>query len=242
MAGVLIAVTDHAAERYAQRVRGTLDAKAEIVQRASRAWEAGRVEPGERGRTLVRDVRDAGLVYVCVHDVPRGELLVVTLWEEGDDARVPKRFTDALRRPLVTVILAAALAGCGGDDALSPEEYRAEMKRICTESDRQTNEVEQPTRATPEAIADYLTRLRDINAKAIARVEKLEPPEELKAAHDRALRSNRKGRETVDEVIDELESGGDPTTVLTEARKELEESSRVAKETAKAVGVPECGE
>jgi hypothetical protein len=24
--------------------------------------------------------------------------VVVTLWEEGDDAAVPKRFTDALRR------------------------------------------------------------------------------------------------------------------------------------------------
>ena len=96
--GVLIAVTDHAAERYAQRVRGTLDPKAEIVARASRAWQAGRVEAGERGRTLVRDAADRGLVYVCRHDRPRGELLVVTLWEEGDDARVPRRFTDALGR------------------------------------------------------------------------------------------------------------------------------------------------
>jgi hypothetical protein len=25
-------------------------------------------------------------------------LVVVTLWEEGDDALVPRRFTDALRR------------------------------------------------------------------------------------------------------------------------------------------------
>jgi hypothetical protein len=98
VAGVLVAVTDHAAERYAQRVRGTLDAKAEIVTRASRAWAAGNVEAGEKGRTLVRDVRDRDLVFVCRHDVPRGELVVVTLWEEGDGARVPRRFTDALGR------------------------------------------------------------------------------------------------------------------------------------------------
>jgi hypothetical protein len=32
-----------------------------------------------------------------MEDKPRGELLVVTLWEEGDDASVPKRFTDVLR-------------------------------------------------------------------------------------------------------------------------------------------------
>jgi len=98
VAGVLIAVTDHAAERYAQRVRGTLDAKGEIAARASHAWQAGNVETADKGRTLVRDVDDRSLVFVCRHDVPRGELVVVTLWEEGDDARVPRRFTDALGR------------------------------------------------------------------------------------------------------------------------------------------------
>jgi hypothetical protein len=98
VAGVQIAVTDHAAERYAQRVRGTLDPKTEIVARASRAWQAGSVEEVDRGRTLVRDLRDRSLVFVCRHDRPRAELVVVTLWEEGDDARVPRRFTDALGR------------------------------------------------------------------------------------------------------------------------------------------------
>ncbi len=96
-AGVLIQVTDHAADRYRQRVRGTMDAKGEIVARVGRALEAGRGEDGEKGDVLVRDVRDRSLVYVCRHDRPRGELVVVTLWEEGDDARVPRRFTDALR-------------------------------------------------------------------------------------------------------------------------------------------------
>ena len=36
------------------------------------------------------------LVYVCRPD--GDELVVITLWEEGEDAAVPKRFTDALRR------------------------------------------------------------------------------------------------------------------------------------------------
>ncbi len=98
MAGVLIAVTDHVAERYAQRVRGTLDAKAEVVARVSRAWKAGRVEQGDRGRRRRRDDRDCDVVCVCRHDRPRGELVVGTMWEEGDDARVPRRFTDALGR------------------------------------------------------------------------------------------------------------------------------------------------
>jgi hypothetical protein len=93
---VLVAVTDHAAERFRQRVRGTLEAKAEIIARVARAHAAGRIEAGERGTLVVRDLVRPGLLYVCRPG--DGELLVVTLWEEGEDAAVPKRFTDALRR------------------------------------------------------------------------------------------------------------------------------------------------
>jgi hypothetical protein len=92
---MLVAVTDHAAARFRQRVRGTLDAKTEIASRVARAHAAGRTEQAPRGGVLVRDIERRDLVYVCR---PEGlELIVVTLWEEGEDAAVPRRFTDALR-------------------------------------------------------------------------------------------------------------------------------------------------
>jgi hypothetical protein len=93
---MLVAVTDHAAQRFRQRVRGTLEAKTEIASRVARGYAADRVAPGTHGTVLVRDPERRDLVYVCRPD--GGELVVVTLWEEGDDAAVPKRFTDALRR------------------------------------------------------------------------------------------------------------------------------------------------
>jgi hypothetical protein len=92
-----IAVTDHAVERYLQRVRGVLDARPEIAGRVRRAYEAGRVADAPRGALHVRDLDRPDLVYVCLRDVPRNELVVVTLWEEGDDPAVPREFTDALR-------------------------------------------------------------------------------------------------------------------------------------------------
>jgi hypothetical protein len=95
---VTIGVTDHAVERYLQRVRGALDPRPEIAGRVRRAFEAGRVEAGGRGAVHVRDLERPDLVYVCVRDVPRDELVVVTLWEGGEDPAVPRRFTDALRR------------------------------------------------------------------------------------------------------------------------------------------------
>jgi hypothetical protein len=95
---LITSVTDHAVERYLQRVRGALDPRPEIAGRVRRAWEAGRVSDGERGALLVRDLNRPDLVYVCLLDRPRDELVVVTLWEEGSDPAVPRRFTDALPR------------------------------------------------------------------------------------------------------------------------------------------------
>jgi hypothetical protein len=108
---VLVAVTDHAVERFRQRIggrSGEVDARPEIIARVTRAWEAGRIErepppgaTGARGSVYVRDLVDRSLVFVCRHDESGGELVVVTLWEQPGGPvppRVERRWTDALRR------------------------------------------------------------------------------------------------------------------------------------------------
>ena len=102
-----MAVTDHAAERFRQRIggrTGALDAKAEVLARVARAWAAGRVSTdpppgatGARGSHYVRDLVDRSVVFVCRRERSGGEVVVITLWETGDAARVPRRFTDALK-------------------------------------------------------------------------------------------------------------------------------------------------
>ena len=88
---VLVAVTDHAADRFRQRIggrSGNLDPRPEIVARVTRAWAAGRVSPdppegatGARGSVYVRDLMDRSLVFVCRYDARAGEVVVITLWE-----------------------------------------------------------------------------------------------------------------------------------------------------------------
>jgi hypothetical protein len=78
-----------------------------VRRRVAAALEAGRSTeeppPGanhSRASVYVHDAEDRSLVFVCRRG--DGELVVVTLWEREDGvapARVPRRFTDALRRP-----------------------------------------------------------------------------------------------------------------------------------------------
>jgi hypothetical protein len=108
---VLVAVTDHAVERFRQRIggrSGEVDARPEIVTRVTRAWEAGRVseEPppgasGTRGSVYVRDLVDRGLVFVCRYDRAANEVVVVTLWESErgpSPPRVVRAWTDRFGR------------------------------------------------------------------------------------------------------------------------------------------------
>lgn len=106
---VTIAVTDHAVERFRQRVAartGDLDTRGEITARVARAWAADRVSDtppdggtAPRGSVFVADLLDRDVLFVCRHDRPRGELVVITLWERErlGAPRVARRYTDALR-------------------------------------------------------------------------------------------------------------------------------------------------
>jgi hypothetical protein len=108
-AGVTVAVTDHAVERFRQRVAarsGDLDPRLEIAGRVSRAWADGRVSDrppdgsrAPRGALYVADLVDRDVVFVVRHDAKAGELVVITLWERErlGEPRVARRFTDALR-------------------------------------------------------------------------------------------------------------------------------------------------
>jgi hypothetical protein len=112
---VLVAVTDHAVDRFRQRIggrSGEVDVRPEIASRVARAWDAGRVteeapagrgsRSSPRGAVYVHDLVDRALVFVCRHDRAAREVIVVTLWEQERgraEPRVPRRWTDELRSP-----------------------------------------------------------------------------------------------------------------------------------------------
>ena len=145
-----------------------------------------------------------------------------------------------MRKALVVAVLSAALsAGCG-DDALSESEYRAEARKICTEAQRASRSIQQPTRTTNAAIADYFGRLVEVNKRTRARFEELEPPDTLKDAHDDAVAANEEGVQVTEELVRELQRGGDARALLQDTQSKLPELTRKSGEAARRLGVPEC--
>jgi predicted small lipoprotein YifL len=145
------------------------------------------------------------------------------------------------RSLLIALACLLALAGCGGDDPLSTDEYRQQARTICTDAERASDAVRPPTRATPAAIADYFKRILEVNDRTTNRFAELEPPSELEDAHEDALQANRAGVEEVRKLVDELEKGGDPTAVLQDAPERLQRFVERSRQAARRLGVPECG-
>ena len=149
-----------------------------------------------------------------------------------------------MRRLASTLACAAALtvAACGGEEGPTVDEYRAEARAICTEADRATEGVEQPTRSTPAAIADYFTRLLEPAERATTRFEALEPPEELAGAHAGVVRANRASIREVEQLIERLQGDADARELLAGAQERIRRLTREADAAADRLGVPECGQ
>ena len=145
---------------------------------------------------------------------------------------------------LATLPLCAALAlgACGGGDELSTTEYRAEARKICTEANRASDRIRQPTRSTPKAIADYFRRQLAPAERATTRFAELEPPSELEDAHADQLRTSRAGIAEVRRLVGRLERGDDPRQVLAGAQDSIRRLTREADAAARRLGVPECGD
>lgn len=148
------------------------------------------------------------------------------------------------RLPVVVLALVVAvLAGaCGADQRLEAEEYRAEAARICDRSQREAERIEEPTRATPESIADFFRRQLAVSERNVERFRDLRPPERLQPAHDRTIRATDEVAREVRRVIAELERGRDPRDVLTARRSAIERLTRAQQAAARELGVPECAD
>lgn len=150
-------------------------------------------------------------------------------------------------RPLATSLAALALvaaAGCGGDDddsgALSKAEYQKQGNALCREAISKTKEVDPPR--SPDEIADYVDRLFDVAYGYLDEFEALEPPKELREAHDGSVQFSKDSRETIDELVERVREAENPQVAAQTELRKLAQSPDFERdrELTRALGLDDC--
>ena len=140
--------------------------------------------------------------------------------------------------PLLALVL--AIAACGGEDKLSTADYKAEVKKYCTEQDRESDALGEPTSTESKALADFFKKGTDVQKKYRDRFAELTPPDEFEDVQNEVEGLNDQEIELLEKITKELEDGGDARQVIERNQPEIEKLQQRGDELADEVGVPEC--
>ncbi len=153
------------------------------------------------------------------------------------------------RAALVSVLAAATLlvpAACGGGEggseeaSLSTAEYRKQGVALCKETLRKVERI--PVPSSEDKVADYLEQVFDTSQGVIDEFEKLDPPEELRADHEKAVELGRESEGLFDALIERVRKSESPrAATLREFRKLAPEIKR-SEELNEKLGLDECNE
>src|SRR5919106_6335957 len=101
--------------------------------------------------------------------------------------RAVKEFGLTMRGALTLAAGAAAFtaAGCGGEGRLSQGEFQAEGNAICTEYDKQIEDIATPT--SVEEVPAYVNKALPIIERQIEDMKELNPPENDQEAFDEMI-------------------------------------------------------
>ena len=144
--------------------------------------------------------------------------------------------------------------GCGGDDgdgkgggaspsgdgSLTAAEYRKQGNALCEDAVREVEAIPAPTSA--DNIADYLETVFDASEEVNDRFVELEPPEELRADHERAVELSLESEKTFDEVVERVRDASDPQAAVQREFRRLAPDLAQAEKLNSRLGLDECNE
>ena len=144
-----------------------------------------------------------------------------------------------MRRAVLAVIGTLAVAGCGGDDAPSRDEFAADAEKICADLEKQSDRLSETQPENNADIVKFTQDARKTAEDAVTRIGELEVPEGEDGEKAQQWQ-NAVEREANDELIPALEDlekaaeDEDNEGILAAAQKlqglESTESDRLAKE------------
>jgi hypothetical protein len=128
---------------------------------------------------------------------------------------------------LLSLLVPLGVTGCGGDDALTEEEFVEQANAICAEGNDELEEAaselteggEQPSEEDLQELID--TAVANIEGQ-LDEIEELSPPEDMEADVEDLLETGRSELADLEEAgTDSLESGENPFTGSNAKAEEL---------------------
>ena len=129
------------------------------------------------------------------------------------------------------------VAGCGGGDDLTSDEYRRMAGEICDRANDAEARASTETRRTAAKLRE-VTRITVEKARDLV---ELDPPPELEEDHERLVSGfHGQGEALEDELIPRLDAGKDPTKAWEIAQVKAAPFNNRADFAAADLDVPEC--
>ena len=82
-----------------------------------------------------------------------------------------------MRKSVLAVVGALALAGCGGDDKPSKDEFAADAEKVCADLEKQSDRLSQSEPENAQEIVKFAQDARKTAEDAVERIGELEVPE-----------------------------------------------------------------
>ena len=136
----------------------------------------------------------------------------------------------------------ALLAGCGSSggsgDRLSDSAYKSQATKICTDSEKKTNALKQPTKA--EEVKPYLQKGIDITQTAVDDFKGLNPPKDLQSEHNAVVKAEQTALDKLQSLTDSLKGTASDAAAVQKASPELDRISKDVDAKLKAAGLAKC--
>jgi hypothetical protein len=146
-------------------------------------------------------------------------------------------------RVLVCLLAVAAIlvaAGCGGKSrnkayAGSKADYAAALDQICSPAFEKTKRL-QP-KSLPELITN-VPKIKDIARAAIDKIDKLEPPPEVKSAAEDFVSKSRDALDKFDDIVSAARSGDGAK--VQQIGNEIQKLDNETDQDAREIGAQKC--
>ena len=135
-------------------------------------------------------------------------------------------------------MLALAIAGCGGDDGPSAEDYARDGNEVCRQAIADARDIERPSGDSSEAVAAYASAFLPIARTRLEGLEELEPPSDLERFHDRLIEEQRRYVAAVETLADAADR--DDRATAERAAQEGAQASRRSSVLYRELGLDTC--